>query len=151
MEDRKETLSDSEYQNLIENIEIKRILLNRMDFKIMPEIKFPDHYKLSLGRSDSKIEKGDDQFSVVFGFEFAGEHEDTQVFIGHIHFQVIYMKKTDANVYALLEDERIKETFMGRQQDLLVWSYLRRIIQQLVSDAGLPPVTLPLNKSQLPI
>ncbi len=52
------------------------------------------------------------------------------------------MSNIDEN--SVTADPELHKTFLFAQCDKLVWSYFRKSLQDIVTDAGLKPVLLPI-------
>lgn len=136
----------SGFVELLSIIEIGNVLLNKMDFQVEDGCTIPQPYEVRLARSQPAHKLTDQQLCAMVGFKFSGYAEEKQIFIGHFHFQVVFKHQGAERIEALMADEKVRELFLGSQLDKFVWSYLRKAIQQVVLDAGFPPVMLPLYR-----
>ncbi len=142
----KTPISPQGFTELLGIIDIANVLLTRMDFKVEEGCTIPLPYEVQMSRDQPVHILTDDQICGLIGFQIVGVAEEKQVFIGHFHFQVVFTHNDKEKVETLLSDEKIRELFLGSQLDKFVWSYLRRAIQQVVLDAGFPPVMLPMYR-----
>lgn len=138
--------NQTNYTQLLELIKLARVWIVKMDFALETECNPPKDYQMQIGRSPSELEIHDDYLCITLGFEIKGKSQDTNIFTGHYQFAIVFEFAEHDQVVTLLEDEQTKAIFLGAQAEKLVWSYLRRALQQVLLDAGLPAVVLPLYR-----
>jgi preprotein translocase subunit SecB len=136
----------ADYSQLLELINLARIWLVKMDFALETQCNSPQRYQMQIGRTPGELEIHDSYLCITLGYEIKGKADETNIFTGHYHFVIIFDLNDHDLVHKLLEDEQIKATFLGAQAEKLVWSYLRKGIQQALLDAGLPAAVLPLYR-----
>lgn len=138
--------NSADYSQLLELIRLARIWIVKMDFALETGCAPPKDYQMQIGRSQSELNIHADYLCITLGFEIKGKSQDTNIFTGHYHFAIVFEFAEHDLVVSLLEDESTKAIFLGAQAEKLVWSYLRRALQQVLLDAGLPAVVLPLYR-----
>lgn len=136
----------ADYSQFLKLIDLARIWIVKMDFALETECNPPKEYQMQIGRTPGELKIHEDHLCINLGFEIKGKAEEANVFSGHFHFAIVFTFKDREQVVNLLEDEQIQASFLGAQADKLVWSYLRKALQQVLLDAGLPAVVLPLYK-----
>jgi preprotein translocase subunit SecB len=132
---------------LMKFLSLERIIVPRIDFCLEQGCKLPiAKYNSNISRSNSEVNITENLVTVSFGFEVRGKNEEQPVFVGHFHYHIVYKHNNMQLILSLLEDEKVKELFLITQSDKLVWSYFRKTLQDLVVDAGLAPLVLPLYR-----
>jgi len=134
----------AEYSQLLQLVNLARIWLVKMDFALETPCQTPQSYQMQIGRTPGELEMHETYLCIHLGYEIKGKTEETNIFTGHYHFAIIFELSEHEQVKKLLEDEQIRATFLGAQAEKLVWSYLRKALQQALLDAGLPAAVLPL-------
>jgi preprotein translocase subunit SecB len=136
-----------EFEALMQTLKLINIIIPKMDFSLGKGCDLPiKTYQMHVGRSAGNVRVTEKQLCVGVGFEAKGFKQKKDIFTCHYHFLVIYSHEDKASVEKYLENEEVKKLLLGAQTDKLVWSYLRRALLQTIVDAGLPPITLPLNR-----
>ncbi|MDY0151848.1 MAG: hypothetical protein RBS43_06200 [Candidatus Cloacimonas sp.] len=142
----KPNMHQADYSQLLELIKLAKVWIVKMDFALETDCNPPQDYQMQIGRSPGELEIHSNYLCINLGYEIKGKSQETDVFSGHYHFAIIFEFTEHDQVATLLEDEQIKVTFLGAQAEKLVWSYLRKALQQVLLDAGLPAVVLPLYR-----
>ncbi len=133
--------------DLMQLLVLERIIVPQIDFCLVQGSSLPvAKYKSNISRSSSELNVTDNRVTVSFGFEVKGITEEKPLFTGHFHYNIVYKHNDMPRILALLENENVKGQFLVAQSDKLVWSYFRKTLQDMVVDAGLPPLVLPLYR-----
>ena len=136
----------ADYSQFIKLIDLAKIWMVKMDFILETECNPPKEYQMQIGRTPGDLKTYGDHLCINLGFEIKGKAAEINIFTGHYHFAIVFTFKDRDRVLALLKDKQIQASFLGAQADKLVWSYLRNALQQVLLDAGLPAVVLPLYR-----
>ncbi len=135
------------FSSLMQKLTLVTIVMPKMDFALAGGCTLPQtSYEAKINRSPVRLQNNDNQVCIEVGFQVQGISKETEIFQGHFHFLIIFSHENKDEVTALLENEEVRNVLTGSQTDKLVWSYLRRALLQVVVDAGLPPIVLPLYK-----
>ncbi len=140
-------IEPNEYQQFLRQIDIKNIHLKKIDFSVQEEkLAMPKSCSVNITRLQPTYRIEDKLLAVNAGYLIMGLSAETEYFTGKFHFQIIYGFKNIEMLNAVLEKEKTRSIFLVNQTDKLLWSYLRRLLHELLSDAGLPPLVLPLYR-----
>ncbi|MDY0150781.1 MAG: protein-export chaperone SecB [Candidatus Cloacimonas sp.] len=133
--------------DLMNVLHLERIIAPKLDFCLEQGSTFSvAKYKSNISRSASVLSITDSLVTVSFGFEVKGSNEEQPLFVGHFHYQIVYKHSDKQLILTLMDDEKVNQLFLINQSDKLVWSYFRKTLQDMVVDAGLPPLVLPLYR-----
>ncbi|PKN78981.1 MAG: hypothetical protein CVU48_06640 [Candidatus Cloacimonetes bacterium HGW-Cloacimonetes-1] len=131
---------------LLSLVEISTVFVLRMDFALMPDMKIPQPYNLNLGHAPVNLTIRDNEILVVVGFAIDGIANDQPLFSGHFDYQIVFKHDNPSRIKEILEIDEVRSFFCGAQADKIVWSYLRNAVHQILLDAGLPSVVIPLYR-----
>lgn len=138
--------SPTNYEQLLKLMQLARIWIVKTDFARETECNTPSEYQMQIGRTQSDLDIHENYLCISLGFEIRGKNQESNIFTGHYHFAIVFEFTEHDLVESLLNIENIRRVFLGPQADKLVWPYLRRSLQQVLLDAGLPAVLLPLYR-----
>jgi preprotein translocase subunit SecB len=127
-------------------LELENILVSKIDFTQESASFIPDVYDADIRSTVPDVNIMESGVQIRVGFELVGTHEEKQVFIGHFHFLVILNADEIDKVESLLEQDEVRAQFVQDQISRMVWPYLRRLVQQVLTDAGFEAFVLPLYK-----
>lgn len=131
---------------LLSLMELTNVFVLKMDFALMPGMQVPQPYNLNLGRAPVNLTIKEKEVLVVVGFEINGAANEKPLFRGHFDFQIVFKHDNQARITEILDNPEVKDTFGGYQADKIVWSYFRKAVHQILLDAGLPTIVIPLYR-----
>jgi preprotein translocase subunit SecB len=137
----------SDYSDLMGKISLENIITTRMDFSLAGKFDpAQKKYDAKVDRSPVDLKITEKNLFINVAYRIRGISGEDEIFQSHFVFMIIFKHKDKDEISVLTENEKIKKILTTSQTDKLVWSYLRRSLLQVVTDAGLPPIILPLYK-----
>jgi hypothetical protein len=137
----KPKISPEEYKKTLDNIDLESIYITDSKAKLNKEFLEKD---LQLDISEkNKFNQDEKGLSVQYSFSLKGNSpnkEKAGVEIS-VTYNIYYSKK---------ENQQISEDFFNPFSKfilgMMVWTYFREFVQNMVSRMNLPPLTLPLKR-----
>lgn len=138
----------NDYTNFIKAIELNSIKLISTSEKVFsePDIQKENNVHINTEKSASKDDPQMVNNSLInyhkYRFEFI---IDNKIFYtAEYEIFVSFIIKDPKTVSSLLDDKKIRDVFVEKQIDKLVWSYLRGIVMDGFNRHSLKPIPLPL-------
>lgn len=144
MSNTKTKITPEEYYDIINSLSLEEIILKELVFRSYDEYQSSD-LKLSMKRNFFKKHILEDKLitDLKYTFSAKGEDKDKPYFKISAVYRLSY--NGDCDFVELSED--FYKIFLKFTLEIIVWPYLRELIQSIVAKLYLPPLVLPIKKA----
>jgi hypothetical protein len=131
-------LSVDEYQNILHNIHLETIVLSDLNVKRYDEY-FGKEFGLDI-RSKHRYATDGEKIVFYSDYKLSAKSQDKEKPAIKINpeFKIEYSKQS-----SFVIDPEFYDIFPDASLHIIVWPYVRELIQNIVTRMGLPPLTLP--------
>jgi len=139
---------NNEYSEFVNALELSTITLVESHEKVFyaPSDAQLDKVKIDTEHGYNKNDPVIQDSSLLNNhkYKFVFSVEDKQYFVAEYIVFIAFTIKDKETVKKLLKIEEIKNLFIEKQIDRLVWTYLRGIVMDAFNKHSLKPIPLPL-------
>ncbi len=137
---RKPKISPEEYQSILETISLQNIRLVQINAKLNEDF-LGDNLTLNL-HEDYKFEQNNNEliFYYTYRLSIIGPDENPAVKIT-AKYRITYHIESNIRV-----PRDFVKIFVNLTLSLLLWTYFRELVSNLIYRMGLPPLTLPMKR-----
>ncbi|HNX80508.1 MAG TPA: protein-export chaperone SecB [Prolixibacteraceae bacterium] len=137
----KPKISPEEYRKILETLDLDTIYVSELNSRFKDECLSPS-LKLHIDEKNSFVQENN-ILKVVYTFKLAAK-DDTMEEPG-ISLTVKYVVRYQVNKEVTITKE-FMQVFSDLTIGMLLWTYFRELVNNMVYRMGMPPLVLPLKK-----
>jgi preprotein translocase subunit SecB len=138
-------ISPEEYRNIIESLELDTLYLTELNTKFNEEF-LPSSLSLDIGEKYT-FEQKQNILEIYYILKIIAKDEKKEK-------PVIALRAKYTIKYSITRDIQVTKNFMKIFGELtlgmMLWTYFRELVNNIIYRMGMPPLILPLKKKPLP-